>query len=100
MTQTSSTDCPLLGLRRVDPERNIARFYVLSLQPTLFGDIDVVRAWGRIGTTGRQKSDSYGSVHAACSALAKLALAKRRRGYCGNHPEDSPTGGASAPASS
>lgn len=36
--------------RRVDVARNMARYYSLLLQPTLFGDMSLVRNWGRIGT--------------------------------------------------
>ncbi|OYZ92578.1 MAG: molybdenum metabolism regulator, partial [Xanthobacter sp. 17-67-6] len=32
-----------LHLRRIDPARNMRRFYTLSLQPTLFGGTSVVR---------------------------------------------------------
>ena len=68
-------------LRRVDPARNMARSYCLSLQPTLFGEVSVVRAWGRIGTRGRMKIDSYPTGEGAAAAFARLEKAKRRRGY-------------------
>jgi predicted DNA-binding WGR domain protein len=42
-----------LHLRRIDPARNMARFYGLSIQPTLFGGASLVRNWGRIGTKGQ-----------------------------------------------
>lgn len=32
----------------------MARFYMLSLEPALFGEVAVLRHWGRIGTRGRQ----------------------------------------------
>jgi predicted DNA-binding WGR domain protein len=35
-------------LERVDPARNIARYYVLSIEPTLFAKHTLVRRWGRI----------------------------------------------------
>jgi hypothetical protein len=34
-------------LERRDPTRNMARYYVLSLEPSLFGDTALVRQWGR-----------------------------------------------------
>ena len=37
---------------RIDNARNMARYYTLSIQPTLFGE---VRYWGRIGTRGGEK---------------------------------------------
>ncbi len=40
-------------LHRIDPERNMHRFYLLTVQPTLFGGVSVIRNWGRIGSSGR-----------------------------------------------
>jgi len=34
---------------RMDQALNMARFYVLDIQPTLFGEIALVQEWGRIG---------------------------------------------------
>ncbi|MHA6688398.1 WGR domain-containing protein [Mesorhizobium sp. A556] len=70
-------------LHRVDPAQNMARFYCLSLQPTLFGEVSVVRAWGRIGTRGRMKIDSYPTGEGASAAFSRLERQKRRRGYRG-----------------
>jgi predicted DNA-binding WGR domain protein len=61
----------------------MARFYCLSLQPTLFGEVSVVRAWGRIGTRGRMKIDSFPSGEGALAALARIEKIKRKRGYRG-----------------
>jgi WGR domain len=36
-------------LERVDPARNIARYCVLSIEPTLFAKHTLIRRWGRIG---------------------------------------------------
>ncbi len=35
-------------MRRIDPGKNMRRFYAMSLQPTLFGEWAVVRSWGRM----------------------------------------------------
>lgn len=67
--------------RRIDPARNMARFYVVMLQPTLFGEMAVVRQWGRIGTRGREKIDCFGGDAEAISAATKLTECKMRRGY-------------------
>jgi hypothetical protein len=40
----------LLLLKRVDPGRNMNRFYHLSVEPTLFCGFAVRRTWGRLGT--------------------------------------------------
>lgn len=80
----NETDVPApfaYAFRRIDPSRNMARFYLLSLQPTLFGEIAVERHWGRIGTRGRTASRLYGSIEKAAEALERLARAKKRRGY-------------------
>lgn len=70
-----------LHLYRRDPARNIARFYRLSLEPTLFGDVALVREWGRIGTQGRRRLDLFAHGHEADSAFRALSAAKIRRGY-------------------
>ena len=43
----------------------------------------MVRAWGRIGTRGRIKIDSYITGEGAAAAFTRLEEAKRRRGYLG-----------------
>ena len=35
-----------LRLTRCNPDLNMARFYVIALEPTLFGEVAVVRSWG------------------------------------------------------
>jgi hypothetical protein len=35
-----------LHLRRVDPARNMHRFYCLDVQPDLFGGVLLVKEWG------------------------------------------------------
>lgn len=59
----------------------MARFYSLAIQPTLFGEASVVRDWGRIGTNGRSMIETFDRPEMAEGALARLARAKRRRGY-------------------
>lgn len=72
---------PATHLRRVDPERNMARFYRLSMTPSLFGDTCVIREWDRIGSFGRIRIDLYEKPEDALGAKAAIAHAKRRRGY-------------------
>ena len=48
-----------LVLERCDPARNMARFYVLTIEPTLFGDTALVREWGRLGQRGRRRLDLF-----------------------------------------
>ena len=73
-------DQPLL-LHRIDPARNMARYYALSLEPSLFGDIALARRWGRIGTRGTQILELHPDRASALAALERLAARKRLRGY-------------------
>ena len=45
-----ATDWPRMMLRRVDPTRNMSRFWSARLQPSLFEEVLLVRNWGRIGS--------------------------------------------------
>jgi len=68
-------------LHRIDPARNMARFYRISSTPSLFGDICIVREWGRIGKRGRTRIDLYAQEIEAAAARLALEQLKRRRGY-------------------
>lgn len=77
----SHDDTGLVYLRRIDPTRNMRRFYSLSIQPTLFGGASVVRNWGRIGMNGQAMTETFDKTAQAHAALARLERTKRRRGY-------------------
>jgi len=70
-----------INLRRVDPSRNMNRFYSVELTKDLFGDHGVHRQWGRFGTWGRQRCDWYKSQMEAECALSDLVKQKLARGY-------------------
>lgn len=59
----------------------MARFYRLSVEPSLFGDAALVREWGRIGTSGRRRLDLFADAAQADEALHRLAASKLSRGY-------------------
>jgi hypothetical protein len=46
-----------LTLHRIDPARNMRRFYRLDVQPDLFGLWLLMREWGRIGRPGQTRED-------------------------------------------
>jgi predicted DNA-binding WGR domain protein len=69
-------------LRRIDPARNMCRFYRLDIQPDLFGRVLLMKQWGRVGTQGRMMIESFESEALATAALQRHADRKRRRGYC------------------
>ena len=68
-------------LRKRDPQRNMARFYELSVQPNLFGSWSLIREWGRIGRGGRVKIELCDSLEEAISAYNVMLKQKQRRGY-------------------
>lgn len=76
-----SSEVTPVNLIHVDPERNMARFYGIEVQPTLFGEVSVLRNWGRIGTKGRGMMVTYEDERQAVEALQKLNKQKHRRGY-------------------
>lgn len=74
----------MVYLERVGPDRNMRRFYRLTVTPSLFGEWALIREWGRIGSQHGQRMEEWFSVKAsATDALARLAAAKRRKGYAG-----------------
>ena len=48
-------------LEKVDHGKRMARFYAISVEPTLFAETALVRRWGRIGTRGRQRIELHAS---------------------------------------
>ena len=85
MANVSKGDFPSLHivLERVDPARNIARYYVLSIEPTLFAKHTLIRRWGRIGFLGRKRLQFFGGEDAsrAQATLETWLARKRKRGY-------------------
>jgi predicted DNA-binding WGR domain protein len=71
----------LLVLERIDGMRNMARYYVLSIEPTLFGDTAMVREWGRIGNSGQRRTDLYAKHRDARTSLSTWLQRKLKRGY-------------------
>ncbi|RWK26982.1 WGR domain-containing protein [Mesorhizobium sp.] len=84
----SSKETGPVHLRRIDATRNMRRFYVLAIQPTLFGGASVIRNWGRIGTNGQSMVQTFDQPGEADSALNCLERSKRRRGYRDARPPE------------
>jgi predicted DNA-binding WGR domain protein len=70
-----------LTLYRIDPARNMQRFYHLDIQPDLFGDLCLIREWGRIGRAGQTRIIPYNTEEEAQYALHKQRETKERKGY-------------------
>lgn len=82
-----------LYCQRVDETKNMARYYALSIQPTLFGEAAVVRCWGRIGRAGGEKTEVFDSERDAMVHFLNIARKKQAKGYkpvgnCGNPVHD------------
>ena len=71
----------VVSLERVDPARNAYRYYVLSIEPTLFEEVSLVREWGRIGRPGRRIVELWADVPSDKVELETWLAGKRRRGY-------------------
>ncbi|WP_315927469.1 WGR domain-containing protein [Mesorhizobium sp. SP-1A] len=85
-----------LYVERRDPHRNMARFYAMSIEGTLFGKACLVRRWGRIGTRGRIVQHSFDDEGEAVDLFLELLRAKKMRGYRprsdSRHTETAPPG--------
>lgn len=68
-------------LHRIDPDRNMARFYRVEVLPDLFGLVTVERAWGRISGRGQKLMVSFPSFCSAEREAARMVRAKAKRGY-------------------
>ncbi len=72
-----------IALRRVDPDTNVARFYVLPLERDLFGKFAVTRQWGRVATAGRVITEPFGTEVESTST----PYAAGYRVHTGNSPQ-------------
>ncbi|SCB49933.1 WGR domain-containing protein [Rhizobium multihospitium] len=70
-----------LYCQRIDTTKNMARYYLLSIQPMLFGEVAVTRAWGRIGKRGGEKTEMFATEREAATHFLELARQKRVKGY-------------------
>jgi len=72
-----------LLLQRIDPDRNMRRYYWMTVERDLFGGASLIREWGRLGARGQRRIEPHVDEGEAVSALLQLARRKRRRGYGG-----------------
>jgi predicted DNA-binding WGR domain protein len=70
-----------LHLRREEPSQNLRRFYLMTVQRDLFGGATLIREWGRIGSPGKLRLEHHQDEGRAVDALAKIMIAKHKRGY-------------------
>jgi predicted DNA-binding WGR domain protein len=70
-----------LYVERTDTSKNMARFYAMAIEPTLFGDVCLTRRWGRIGGQGQEMRHSFPCEEDAVGLFLDLLRQKRNRGY-------------------
>ena len=67
-------------LEKHNLEKNLHRFYAISVMPSLFG-WSVIRRWGRIGNYGRLKIDLYDDRESAQMGFERKEREKLKRNY-------------------
>ncbi len=60
---------PRVYLTREDAGRNMARYYLMDVQTTLFGEWSLVREWGRIDRAGQVRIVVFPTEAAALKAM-------------------------------
>ena len=75
-----------LRMERVDPDRNMARYYELCWTPTLLGWA-VVRSYGRMGHSRRTMVSPYPGPEEAWPLIRALVKRRLRHGYRVTEPE-------------
>jgi predicted DNA-binding WGR domain protein len=59
----------------------MARYYAMSIEPNLFGEVCLMRRWARIGSRGQRKVHQFEKEAAAVEMFLDLVRQKRQRGY-------------------
>lgn len=70
-----------LYIERTDKARNMARFYAMTIEPDLFGEVCLIRRWGRIGAQGQMMVQHFSRERDAVATFLDLLRRKRSRGY-------------------
>ena len=66
---------------RIDPAKNIRRFWRAMVTPTLLGGWSLIREWGRIGSPGRVKASTFESEEDARQAERRGIRKRQLHGY-------------------
>lgn len=70
-----------INIRRFDETVNMARFYAMSIETSLFGGFALVRRWGRIGTMGQERIHLFSDERDALALFLRILRGKRAKGY-------------------
>jgi predicted DNA-binding WGR domain protein len=78
-------------LIRIDPARNMRRFYRFDVQPDLFSGFAVVKEWGRIGHRGGRVAGEWHLTEAlAAAAVQRQGRAQAAARLLARLPQHSP----------
>jgi predicted DNA-binding WGR domain protein len=76
---------------RSEPAKNLHRFYVVQLAPTLFGSWMLLREWGRSGSPGTVRVTSFAQYDDAEQAARQIIKRRLQHGYSEASPFCSPS---------
>ena len=68
-------------LTRTEAEKNLYRFYVVTVTPTLFGEWSLVREYGRIGSPGTVQLTRFEREQEAQQAEHRSIRRRLQHGY-------------------
>lgn len=68
-------------LTNINPAQNMHRFYTVRVSRDLFGQWSLLREWGRIGSPGRLRCDTFESESQAREAERRSLRLRERHGY-------------------
>ncbi len=68
-------------LHRINVQKNEARFYLVSVGPSLLDAYAVMRVWGRIGGHQRSMVSPCASMEEAQTLADRLVRRRIKRGY-------------------
>ncbi|MEP5729844.1 MAG: WGR domain-containing protein [Sulfitobacter sp.] len=68
-------------LTKIEAQTNQFHFYNIEIVRGLFGDWGLVREWGRLGKSGRIRTDWFDTEADAKGARFDLQMQKSKRGY-------------------
>ena len=71
----------MVFLTCTDPAKNLRRFYIVRLAPTLFGDWMLWREWGRSGSPGTMRATSFDRHDEAQKAERRIIKRRFSHGY-------------------
>ena len=71
----------MVFLTRIDPARQLQRFWLSMMTPTLFGGWSLVREWGCIGSPGTVQARSFDSEVEARRVERRSIRKRERHGY-------------------